>query len=205
MTPIKRIETPNESEDDEEDVHDSIDYGMSEDEGVRENKDLELNTTKVLIKKFRNTKFGKTRCKHNIRYATNRNIVKVRFDSDDTPIVFAKRIRNQKDLGKIQEQKKVAEKVVNASLKDMASAVLDRIKQRKLTKLKKGFASASKKRNDTVHSAKDTVNVILDEIGGAMDDEEFDYIQVDQLNSSNQEMFNMLDPRLSVPGSAETG
>ena len=61
-----------------------------------------------------------------------------------------------------------------------------------------------KKKNDTIHSAKDTVNVLLDEIGGAEDEEEFDYIQIDQLNSSNQDVLSLLDPKQPYSGTGQT-
>jgi hypothetical protein len=121
---------------------------------------------------------GLTRVKHPMRYEKNCQLITVLFradndfgqDQDDALVIkFARKAQNQKNLDKLQESKREALKIIKSSLQDQSFTLQERLKQRKLARLKarQGGGAAQKKRPQPV----------FDE-----DDQEFDYVDVDQEN-----------------------
>ena len=119
---------------DETDESDSLsipDYGVSDEERSHIEMDYALNTTMKLVCHHRDTVFGKTRCPQHIRYSKNRGPIKA---YDDVLMKFSRKVKKT-DLNSLQENKKLAKVVVDDSISNMKSNLMDRLKERKLRKM----------------------------------------------------------------------
>lgn len=168
----------------------------------------EMDSTKVLVRRHRNVRFGRTRAPQNIRYARNRQVIRVRFkedfnanesvadasklsDSDDaiSMVQFVKKTKDVRDISKLQKSKRKAQALIDNSVQDMSMHVMDRLKARKLAKAqrKRKVGDPSSYSKTVMATTDKSTRDLLADIGLTSngqtpfraDDDEFDYVQVD--------------------------
>ena len=108
------------------------------------------NKTDDLTQDHKDRKYGRTRAKHNIRYALNRQMVQVKFklaeqalvmddeDQDiDDSIVFSRVTRDGHNFKRLQASKKKAQVIISSYMKEHRFEIDERIKERKIARMKK--------------------------------------------------------------------
>lgn len=151
-----------------------------------------------MSKKHTNFRSGKTKAKHNIRYAKNAKVVHVKFkrvdleyilnnqDMDDS-IVFAHVAKDSNNFNKLQDSKQKAQIIIKNYIQEHKFEIQEKIKERQISRMKKGNKSRRKVMNPNLTSTAGILNKvdtsnIMDNPNEYEENDEFDYVQVDDDN-----------------------
>lgn len=112
-------------------------------------------------------------------YEKNTPVVNVVFldnptidgDAEAVVIKFARKAQNQKNLEKLQESKREALAIIKSSLRDQSQTLQQRLKERKLQRLRSKQGNAGPNRKSSRKQREEPA------------EEEFDYVDVDKENS----------------------
>jgi len=181
--------------------------------------DSDYNTDD-LTKQFTNIKYRKTKAKQNIRYAMNSKVVQVRFkiidlelimntDDVDDSISFNRVTKDNNNFQKLQNSNQKAQIIIKNYMQEHKFEIQEKIKERKIAKMKR---QSKRGLNQNLTSTAGILNLNKGDTSNIMenpvdleDNDEFDYVQVDDDNLNDVSQSDIMALTQAMGAQAKEG